>query len=150
MHILARLGVPYRLVGYSDWNGFTLYGEIATEAVAWAAHEALARLQAGQSALAVHPRCGTNIVGLVLAAGGMAALVGSLPASSRIKQVARILFAALPAVMLSRPLGYAMQQHITTSGDLRGARIRRIQRDLWGGVVRHRVLVAHEPRGNER
>ena len=50
------------MAGHSTAAGFRLMGEIPTEAVQSAVEEALRRLQAGESKLAVHPNCGTNFV----------------------------------------------------------------------------------------
>ncbi|MBM3187403.1 MAG: hypothetical protein FJZ90_01625, partial [Chloroflexi bacterium] len=77
MHLLARTQGPLRLVGRSDWRGFWLYGVVPTEAVRSAAHEALARLHAGEADMAVHARCGTNIVVAALLAGTGVALASA-------------------------------------------------------------------------
>ncbi|RMF03269.1 MAG: hypothetical protein D6768_06315, partial [Chloroflexi bacterium] len=59
IHMLSRRHKKLSIVGHSNWSGFTLYGDVDTSEVERAAHEALHRLQQGQSELAVHPRCGT-------------------------------------------------------------------------------------------
>ncbi|MBM2849490.1 MAG: uncharacterized protein HW418_2432 [Anaerolineales bacterium] len=62
---MTLLAQKYRgavIVGRSTPNGFYLYGNVSTEAVAGAAHEALRRMKNGEHYLAVHPTCGTNFV----------------------------------------------------------------------------------------
>jgi len=141
MHLLARSGRPLRLVGATDWNGFTLYGEVETPLVSQAAMEALARLRAGEEGLAVHPRCGTNLAVIGLLTGIAAYLAGSWPAASRAQRWARITLALGAAVCLARPLGMPMQRHVTTSTALAGVRIRAIRREQLGRWTAHRILI---------
>ena len=69
LHVLSRAPRPPRLVGRSDELGYTLFGDVETSRLRRAAHEALAQLNAGQHDMAVHPRCGTNLVVPALATG---------------------------------------------------------------------------------
>src|SRR5256885_9194465 len=78
--LLARHG-PTRLAGRASVDGFLLYGDIDSDELTSCAEEALRRLQAGQSSLAVSPLCGTNIAvaGFVAAAAATSVLAtGSL------------------------------------------------------------------------
>ena len=59
IHVLSEKNPRLSIVGRSDLGGFTLYGEVETDQVIYAADEALNRLRAGQAELAIHPRCGT-------------------------------------------------------------------------------------------
>ena len=61
LHVLQEKGLKSRLGGISDVGGFWIYGDVETEAIFTAAQEALKRLADGESELAVHPNCGTNI-----------------------------------------------------------------------------------------
>src|SRR5512135_1904889 len=70
-------GVP--LMGRSDLQGFTLFGDADTHLIEEVTNEALGRLQAGESELAVHPNCGTNLV----TAGMLSGLAAMFAASGR-------------------------------------------------------------------
>src|SRR5688500_8991326 len=49
------------LAGHSNPTGFFLFSDIAMDDVRDAIHEAMIRLRAGESDLAIHPGCGTNL-----------------------------------------------------------------------------------------
>lgn len=117
IHLLAASHPYVSLAGWSDPLGFTLFGDVATEDVWQAVRQALLRLQAGESALARHPNCGTNLattVVLVTAAsllggqGGGGGKQRSL--SSRITTTGLLVMAAL---FVSNPLGMHLQGYTT-------------------------------------
>jgi hypothetical protein len=127
------------LVGRSTPNGFHLYGNVGTEAVSAAAHQALQRMQNGETSLAVHPNCGTNFVTAGIAAA-CAASLGFMGANDWRARWSRLPFVALlttAALIFAQPVGMALQRHVTTSGDMRGMEITRITRRVRGGVVLH-------------
>lgn len=139
LNILAEKRPGLRLVGRSDWGGFTLYGAASTQDVADAAVAALERLRAGESALAIHSRCGTNLAtGMVLTG-----LVTSGALGGRRKpwwQKALQLVAGLTAVAALTPaLGMRVQEYVTTSADVEGLRVVDVLRREAGAVVMHRV-----------
>jgi hypothetical protein len=140
--ILSQRHPSLRLVGRSDWGGFTLYGPVSSDDVQAAADSALQRLQSGESDLAVHPHCGTNLAtGFVLAGlASYAALSGKR--RSILQRVVQLLIGLSAASILAQPLGETLQEHVTTSLDvaqLHVANIRRLQR---GNVVVHRIETA--------
>lgn len=141
IHILARRHLHPRIVARSDWNGFTVYGILDTVVVASAASEALARLQAGERSLAVHPRCGTNLVvgGLVVGAASSLTLIGK--ERSPLTRLGRFVAAATVGIFLAHPLGPIAQQYVTTSSDLRGVYLKEIVREQRGKLIVHRVRV---------
>ncbi|MCX7668802.1 MAG: DUF6391 domain-containing protein, partial [Anaerolineae bacterium] len=57
------------LCARSDLTGFTIFGEVDTDLLRRTVEEALARLQAGEQTLAVHPNCGTNVAAAGILAG---------------------------------------------------------------------------------
>ncbi len=129
------------LVGRSTPNGFHLYGQVSTEQLSDAAHEALRRMKAGEVGLAVHPNCGTNFVTAGIAAG-LAAYIGFMGANSGTARRERLpLVAALAtgALILAQPFGLEIQRHITTSGEMRDMQIDRIDRHQRGSVSSHFV-----------
>ena len=149
MHILTRSVPSLRLMGRSDWGGFTLYGEVDTQQVLCAVTEGLARLKEGQSWLAVHPRCGTNLAttALLIELQRCASRSGAHPAApgqgdSDCSHDDRR--ATAPAPGVSR----AVQRSITTAPDLENAHVRLVRREGHGTLTTHRVLVTHDGQAN--
>jgi hypothetical protein len=135
-HVLTARDPSVRLVGRADTTGFNIYGDITTEQLNAATHEALARLQNGESALAVHPRCGTTllVVGLLSALAAIIAL-GRKPS---LKKIPDVILATTVAAFIAQPLGATLQARVTTSPDARGARITGIRKSQMGQIqVQH-------------
>lgn len=108
------------MAGHSNPTGFFLLGNFQTEDVSSAATEAMARLLSGESGLAVHPGCGTNLVVAALLPVTLA-WVPLRRAKSTFWRVWLIPIAILFAVFgyfLSKPLGPWLQRAITTEADL--------------------------------
>lgn len=119
LHILARK-YHTSMAGHSNPTGFFLLGDVPTEDVASAATEAMARLLAGESGLAVHPGCGTNMATTAVLAGTFAwmPLRGAKSTFWRVWLIpVAVLFAAF-GYFLSKPLGPWLQKYITTEADL--------------------------------
>lgn len=141
VHVLSRRNPNLRLVGRSTATGFYIYGPLDTQALADAATEALARLQAGESSLAVHPRCGTNLAVTGLLAG-VAAFGSTLGRPrSRLDRLPLAIMAATLAAVVAQPLAYTVQERVTTTPELEGVYVRGIDRTERGNVVIHHVRV---------
>jgi hypothetical protein len=144
MHLLAAKIPGLRLVGRSDWNGFSLYGNVDAQAVVQAVTEGFSRIKAGQIWLAVHPRCGSNIaVGAALLASAFW-LANALPARSGIKRWLNLGVPIAAALALARPGGLALQRHITTTTELDDHYVATIQRHD-GPPLIHRVSISWTP-----
>jgi len=140
--LLSQRYPGVRLAGRSTPGDFIVYGDLPTAAVRQAAEEGLARLQAGEHELAIHPQCGTNLaVGGTL--GLLLPLLG-LGARSRLVRWASLLLGLGAAIVAAQPLGRLAQQHITTSTDLAGIRIASVQRQGFAGFVSHNVTLSRE------
>jgi uncharacterized protein YqhQ len=115
VHILTARDPSTRLVGRADTTGFNIYGDIRTSDLVSAANEALGRLQGGEGSLAVHPRCGTNllIAGLFTAVAAALAL-GRKPS---LKKIPDVILATTFAAFVAQPVGLVVQQRVTTSPD---------------------------------
>jgi Domain of unknown function (DUF6391) len=101
--------------GRSTAAGFYLEGNITTAALNHAVHKALHRLITGESHLAVHPRCGTNLaVNLTLTAGLAMGAHVVLP-KEPISQFLGLGTAITLASQLSAPIGEWMQANVTTA-----------------------------------
>lgn len=120
LHVLARAHKNQTMAGHSNPTGFFLLGNFETDDVKSAAAEAFARLNAGESGLAVHPGCGTNLVAAAVlpATFAWAPLRGAKSTRWRLLLIPLALTFALFGYILSRPLGPWLQRHITTEADL--------------------------------
>jgi len=119
LHILART-YHTSMAGHSNPTGFYLLGDIQIEDIADAATEAMKRLKAGESGLAVHPGCGTNLVATALlpATFAWAPIQGARSTRWRLLLIPLALVFAVFGYMLSKPLGPWLQKYITTEADL--------------------------------
>ena len=136
VHVLTEHNPNTRLVGRADTTGFNIYGDIPTDALESAAREAVTRMQNGEGNLAVHPRCGTNLVvaGLVTALAAVIA-IGRKPS---LRKIPDVILATTVAAYVSQPLGLSMQKYITTSPDALGARVAGIKQSQMGQIhVQH-------------
>jgi hypothetical protein len=119
LHMLARHH-KINMGGHSNSTGFFIFGELLTEDIRSALTEAYTRLRGGESGLAIHPGCGTNLVATALLPGTLAWLPFQSARSTR----ARLLLLPLAIVfgvfgfILSKPLGTWMQRNVTTEADL--------------------------------
>lgn len=120
LHMLARKYPHQSMAGHSNPTGFFLLGDFETDDVKSAAAEAYTRLNGGESGLAVHPGCGTNLVAAAVlpATFAWAPLRGAKSTFWRIWLIpVAVVFAAF-GYFLSRPLGPWLQKYITTEADL--------------------------------
>jgi hypothetical protein len=143
VHILQRRYPYIRLIGRSTPSGFWLVGELETQDVADAVSEGLARLQGGEHALAVHPRCGTNIA----AAGvvtGIAALIAQGRRGSRLEALPRVILATTLALVAAQPLGTLLQQYVLTESDVEGVTVAGVLRQQVGNWVAHRIEITRD------
>ena len=139
IHVLTERHRPISVVGRSTFGGYYLYGNLATDTVAQAAHEALSRLRAGERHLAIHPNCGTNLV----TAGSMAGLATFAVLSDnkkrRLDLLPNALLAATAALVLAQPLGPRVQARVTTMADVGDMVIKDIRREERSKLVVHFV-----------
>lgn len=148
IHLLAQRYPGRFLAGHSDAAGFWLWGQVPQEAVEQAVHEALERLQRGETYLAIHPGCGTNYLAMGTL-GGLAAMVtlGSTERSRRswLDRLPLVILAVMAALLAAQPLGRWLQAYITTSGDARGLEVVAVQRLERGGRPVYRVQTRYHP-----
>ncbi len=140
MHVLRARYPTLHLAARSHARGFHVYGPVDTDVLRRAAEEALARLQAGQHNLAIHPFCGTNV-----AAFGLAATLFPLLTArhgSRSARASRGLLGVLAAILVAPVLGRLAQRHVTTSPDLHGRSITDVTRRQVLGLIIHYVEVS--------
>jgi hypothetical protein len=116
LHLLSVRLPGRRMAGYSDAGGFTIFGDVPLEQVQRAAADALLHLQAGESGLAIHPNCGTNLVvtGVMATAAALAgrSLGGGKDAAPG-GRFATALLLVVPALVAAQPLGLHLQKYTT-------------------------------------
>lgn len=143
LHVLAERHPGRPLAGHSDLSGFWIIGDLTAEDLASAIQEARLRLESGESKLAVHPNCGTNIATSGVLAGLAAAVVMfgvGKRARDNLDRVPLAILLATLALIVSQPLGLKLQEHVTTSGAMGLLRVVDIIPRLQGKVTAHRVL----------
>jgi hypothetical protein len=146
MQVLGERHPNLRLMGRSSLWGFHVYGDADTEDILGAAREGLRRLKVGERGIAIHPHCGSNYVVAGTVAGLSAFLaLGGLSRSRReslLDRLARLPMACATAtlgIILSRPLGTALQAHVTTDADVGDLRVAGITRNERAGSAIHFV-----------
>jgi hypothetical protein len=124
LHMLARTH-KINMAGHSNPTGFFIFGELRTDEVRSALEEAYARLRSGESGLAIHPGCGTNLVATAFLPGTMAWLPfqGTRSTRGRLLLLPLALILGVFGFLLSRPLGTWLQRNVTTEADLGNMRI---------------------------
>ena len=144
MHVLSRRNPYSSFVGRSTASGFIIYGSVSTQEVATAATEALVRLQQGESHLAVHPRCGTNLAVVSILAGTAAFGATLGRPRSKLERLPLALTVATLTALVAQPLAYKIQEQITTTPQVEGLYIADVTRRERGTIVAHKVLVGRE------
>jgi len=123
--ILARKYKDQNMAGHSNPTGFFLFGDMSLEDIRNAINEAMTRLRAGESGLAIHPGCGTNLAAstLVPAAFAWAPFQGARSLRWRLLLIPVALMFAIFGYLLSKPLGPWLQRNVTTEADLGDMRV---------------------------
>lgn len=103
------------LGGLSTEQGFYLYGQVSIASLQRAVRVALQRLTGGESDLAVHPRCGTNVSVKMLLTVGLALGIHFLLPRGPIEQLLGLGVAATTATQLAPELGILAQRYVTTA-----------------------------------
>jgi Domain of unknown function (DUF6391) len=114
-----------QLRGRSNRKGFYIYGQVNTEVLRSAIEEAARRMRGGETELAIHPRCGTNLA----VAGILSGLSAALAAQMRPRQnrFSYAILASLAALWVSPGIGTATQRYVTTLADLGDLRVESIE-----------------------
>ena len=124
LHLLAR---TYKgsMAGHSNPPGFFLLGNFSTQDIWSNATEALERLRGGESGLAIHAGCGTNMATTTLLAGTLAwlPLRGTKSTLWRILLLPIAIAFGVIGYTLSRPLGPWLQKNITTEAHMGAVQI---------------------------
>jgi len=119
LHMLARTHKG-SMAGHSNPTGFFLLGDFSTPDVWVCATEALERLREGESGLAIHAGCGTNMAttALLSATLGWSVLRGAKSTLMKILLLPIAVAFAVIGVLLARPLGPWLQKYVTTEANM--------------------------------
>jgi hypothetical protein len=146
LQVLSKKNPSVSTMGYSDVRGFWIVGNVSTEMVRDAVEEALSRLRAGESQLAIHPNCGTNFVVTGLMTGGAAWLVMAFSQGSwrrRLDDFPLVVAVSALGAVLAQPLGMRLQARVTTDAHPGEMKVTEILIHHVRGVVMHRVITRH-------
>jgi len=142
LHVLSRRYPKQSLAGHSDTGGFWMIGDVSIEDVYEAVEEALTRLRDGEKNLAVHRNCGTNFVTSGVLAG-LAAVVAMFGVGRRtrdkLERLPLAMFFATLALIFSQPLGFLLQERVTTSAEPGDLQVIEIVASRRGGMKAHRI-----------
>lgn len=142
LHVLSQRYPRRSLAGHSDTGGFWVIGDVSIEDLYEAVEEALSRLRSGEKHLAVHRNCGTNFVTSGVLAGLAAAAtmfgIGSRT-RDKLERLPAAMFAATIALIFSQPLGFYLQEHVTTSAELGNLHVVEIVVSRKGRMKAHRI-----------
>jgi hypothetical protein len=132
VHVLSEWVPNLSVIGRADGGGFSILGDVNPEQLGKAAQEALDRMKNGQGDLAVHPRCGTQLVTLgALTACAAFFAIGRRPRFSRLPDV---MIATTLAAFLAQPLGLTIQKYVTTSANVLTGRYAGVTQRNFAGV----------------
>ena len=142
IHILAAKYPESHLAGHSNPTGFFILGNVTTDDLQSAVTEALTRLRAGESELAIHAGCGTNFATTALLAGSLAwfPLSGAKSVRRRLWLLPFAVAFGVLGYVLSQPLGPILQAKVTTEADMGNLQIENIIPLRKRGVAVHRVI----------
>ena len=142
LHVLSQRYPKRSLAGHSDTGGFWVIGDVSIEDVYEAVEEALSRLRNGEKHLAVHRNCGTNFVTSGVLAG-LAAVTAMLGVGNRVRdkleRLPAAMFLATIALIFSQPVGFLLQERVTTSADPGNMQVVEIVVSRKGRMKAHRV-----------
>ena len=148
INLLSKKHPGQPFAGHSDPKGFWLVGRVPTDELVTIVQTSLARMNAGEHRLAIHPHCGTNAATTGVLAGFFAWLAMINTGNNWKKKLDRLPLVMLLtslAVIAAEPLGPKVQEKITTSGEPGGlyvSCITRYEREDRDHTILHRVETA--------
>ncbi len=143
IHILSRMRPQTNMAGRSDSRGFVIYGDLSADTIRDAVLEAIHRMRSGESHLAIHPNCGTNLVTTAVLSAGATLLAIAGPRRSLFDRIPAGIFGALVGVFAAQFVGNRLQEKVTTCAELGPVEILDIQRREIGQRVLHWVRLQH-------
>lgn len=146
IHVLSQKVKNLSMAGRSTNTGFYLYGNVSTKEIEVAVYEALNRMRNGEQRLAIHPNCGTGLVTAGLMTS-LATLIGTTGMRDgflqKLSRLPTIILLSTLSLMLSQPLGLALQLHFTTLGDPGNLEVVNISRSEFPIPIAGQRLTVH-------
>ena len=108
-----------RLMGRSSDQGFVLFADAPQAAVDSAVREALRRMKkVANTAWPIHPGCGTSrlTTGILASLTAIAAVSGTSRRDA-LNRLPYMMVLMMLTILISEPLGMALQKYFTTDGD---------------------------------
>ncbi len=142
LHVLSQRYPRRSLAGHADTRGFWVMGDVPIEDVYEAVEEALDRLRKGEKHLAVHRNCGTNLVTSGVLAGlaaGIAMFGVGKSIRDKLERLPFAMFVATFALIFSQPLGFFLQERVTTSAEPGNLQVVEIVASRKGRMKAHRI-----------
>jgi len=148
IHVLNMRFPALRLIGWSSSRGFYIHGPLSTDQIRQGVAEALTRLRRGETHLAVHPRCGTNLVTSATLVG-LVAFAAMLPGDkrSRRERLPTVLLLSTLASLAAQPIGLLVQQYLTTEPRIASDLDAHVEQIHIGRIPVHRVQLVPRARG---
>ena len=143
LNLLAAEFPSRSFAGHSDSKGFWIIGAVSTDKLLETVQQALKRMKAGESNLALHANCGTNFVTAGVVAGSIAWLGTLGNANSFSKKLNRwplLIMIVTGSFIAAQPLGKKVQARVSTSGDPGSLVVKQISRYERKGPALHRIL----------
>ncbi len=145
INLLTQQYPGARIVGISGPLGFSLYSSLTAEEIVPAARRALGALQSGESSLAIHANCGTNLVvtAVLTTVASFLGLGGNRRSRQSLSDLAhrlpQVVLLNVAALFLAEPVARWVQGHVTTNADLSTTEISAVFTDIQSGLHRVRV-----------
>jgi hypothetical protein len=143
LHVLATKATLARMSGFSDAGGFWLLGEVPTDLVFENARKALERMQAGETGLAIHENCGSNLVPSIAVSGGLVWLAMAGAGKDLRKKAIRFPLAVVLALIgfeAAKPAGPLLQEKAVSTDHVANMLVREVRCYRPYGLVIHRVI----------
>lgn len=145
IQVLNRWFPMLPLAGWSTHRAFYISGAVSASDVQAAATEALLRLRQGETHLAIHPLCGTNLVtaGTLV---GLVTFLAMLPGGSRSRRqrLPTVLLLSTLAMVIAQPLGLLVQEHVTTETNVAQTLVARVDSRPMGRMWVHCIQLRQE------
>ncbi len=120
INVLSTKRPNTALSGYSIDRGFWILGSVDIEDVKNSVDIAVSRMKNGESGLAIHKNCGTNLAvsALCLAGSSLLVMAGADTKQKRLDRFSWLMLADCVMLEVSRPLGLKAQKYVTTDADI--------------------------------
>jgi hypothetical protein len=142
LNLLSAAHPRQSFAGHSDGGGFWIIGEVDIDELVQMTSLALKKLSSGQTQLAIHQNCGTNLLVSGFAAG-LAGAAGMIGAGSRprdkLERIPLVTTLSVIALILAKPLGPVLQEKITVGGKPGSLHVKSIEKHTLNGIPAHRV-----------